>query len=42
MVVSDATWARARRDKAAVTEAPVPYEAMDALESSQADIGPID
>jgi len=42
MVVSDATWAQARRDKAPITEAPIPPKAMDASESSRADPGLVD
>jgi len=37
MAVSDTTRAGARRDKAPITEASIPPEAMDASESSRVD-----
>jgi len=42
MVISDATRARARRDKAPVVEAPAPHEVVDVSESSRAYLDPVD
>jgi len=42
MVVSEANWARVKRDNAPIVDARVPHEAVDASESSRADPGPVD